>query len=867
MTAYAPPNLREFVVTPDLPPAISNLSELAGNLWWIWNPDAVELFRRLDRTMWEEVGHNPKKLINSLPVSVLHEAATEPGYISHLNRVYAAFRAHMDGPGWFASAHGEAKKSTIAYFSAEFGLHESLPIYSGGLGVLAGDHLKSASEIGLPLVAVGLLYRQGYFQQYLSPDGWQQERYPDLDFFNMAVTQCYNTDATPLRVSVELPDGAVFANVWRVNVGRVALYLLDTNVPENSAADRDITQRLYGVGTDLRIKQELILGIGGARALEALGLPVEVYHMNEGHAAFLALERIRRVLEKDPDLSFDQARQHVMATCVFTTHTPVPAGIDIFHPDTMVKFFKNFWPGLKLDEEGFLALGRADVTDKKQGFSMAVLALRLSDGCNGVSKLHGEVSRQMWHNLWPGVPEDEIPIKSITNGIHVRTWLSPDLSDLFDRYLGPEYLDNPVDFSVWEGAANIPDEELWRAHERARERMVTWARRMLKQQLIGRGATYDEVEMADQILDPEALTIGFARRFATYKRGALLLRDEARLRRMIEDTKRPIQFVFAGKSHPADNGGKELIRKIVSFCRDAHVRRKFVFIENYDMSIARYLVQGVDVWLNNPRRPHEASGTSGMKAAVNGIPNFSVLDGWWVEAYTNPDVGWSIGKGEMYADEGQQDAVESDAIYATLEREIIPTFYRRTESGLPRDWINRMKACLTRLTPVFNTNRMVREYAETFYLPALRRGRVLAEGKYARAKKLAEAKSRLRGVWGQIKVASAEFRGGAAGSAHCKVGQSMTVETVVQVPGGVDPRDVEIQLVVGPLDTSGRITDMQTVPMVKRDAASGGLPANHYRYEATLKCQTTGKQGFAIRILPGVQDQATPFEPGLIAWN
>jgi glycogen phosphorylase len=858
MADYTPPNLKEFLVTPDIPTPLKDLSEIAGNLWWVWNPDAVELFRRLDRNRWEEVGHNPVRLLNTLPTATLEEAAEDPGYLAHLKRVHTAFRHHLDQAGWFATAHEEKGKGLIAYFSAEFGLHESLPIYSGGLGVLAGDHLKSASEISLPLIGVGLLYRQGYFQQYLSPDGWQQERYPDLDFFNMAVTQVRHTDGNPVRVRVDLPDNAVFIQVWRVNVGRVPLFLLDTNLPENAPADRDITARLYGVGTDLRIKQELVLGIGGVRALEAMGMHPEIFHMNEGHSAFLALERIKMLLEKYEDLTFDEARQQVMGTNLFTTHTPVPAGIDVFAPETMTKFFKNYWPTLKIDEEGFLNLGRQDTTDKKQGFSMAVLAIRLADGCNGVSKLHGEVSRQMWHNLWPGVPENEVPIRSITNGVHVRTWLSADLTDLFERYFGDTWIEDPVDFTVWESVHNIPDEEFWRAHERSRERMVTWARKSLKRQLRDRGATYDEVELADGVLDPEALTIGFARRFATYKRGALLLRDENRLRALLEDNRRPLQFVFAGKAHPADNGGKELIRKIVSFCRDPKMRRRFVFIENYDMATARMLVQGVDVWLNNPRRPHEASGTSGMKASANGILNFSVLDGWWCEGYS-PQVGWPIGKGEIYADENAQDTVESNAIYETLEKEIVPLFYKRTEAGVPREWIQRMKACVAHLTPVFNTNRMVREYAEMFYLPSLRRGRLLASEKLARARKLAAAKLRLRDKWTTIKVVSAR----AAGDCHYRVGETMTVEAVISIPDNVDPRDVDVQLFSGRLDTSGRIAEPRVVPMAKRESTAPGL----FRYEGLIKCQNTGKQGFAIRIVPGTQDLATPFEPGLITWN
>ncbi|MFN4243947.1 MAG: alpha-glucan family phosphorylase [Tepidisphaerales bacterium] len=858
MADFSPPNLKEFLVTPDIPQALSELAELANNLWWVWNEDAIELFRRLDRARWEEVGHNPRKLLNTLPTAKLNEAAADPGYRSHLKRVYQAFRAHMDSPGWFATAHGEKDKGLVAYFSAEFGLHESLPMYSGGLGVLAGDHLKSASEIGLPLIGVGLLYRQGYFQQYLSPDGWQQERYPELDLFNMPVDLVRKDNGDPVRVEVELPETVVVAQVWRVNVGRVPLFLLDTNVADNSPADRDITQRLYGTGTDLRIKQELVLGIGGVRALEAMDLHPQVFHMNEGHSAFLALERIRMLIRKYPDLTFDEARQQVMATNLFTTHTPVPAGIDVFAPETMVKFFKNYWAGLKLDEEGFLALGRQDVSDKRQGFSMAVLAIRLADGVNGVAKLHGEVSRRMWHNLWPNVPENEVPIRSITNGVHVRTWLSPDLNELFERYLGENWTENPVNFAVFEGVDQIPDEELWKAHERGKARLVAWARQTLRRQLRDRGATYEEVERADTVLDPEALTIGFARRFATYKRGALILRDEERLRSIILNDKRPVQFVFAGKAHPADNGGKDLIRRIVSFCRDSRVRRHFVFIENYDMATTRMLVHGVDVWLNNPRRPHEASGTSGMKAAANGVLNFSVLDGWWDEAYT-PQVGWPIGKGEEYSDENQQDTVESQAIYETLEREIIPLFYHRPDGKTPFDWIHRMKNSIRELTPFFNTNRMVREYAEMFYLPSLRRGRVLAAEKLARARKLAAAKARLREHWPNIRIVSAR----AVGSGHYRVGETMTVECIVSIPDAVDPRDIEVQLYSGRLDTTSRIVEPRVVPMAKRESTGPQL----HRFEGVIKCHSTGKQGFAIRIVPGIHDLATPFEPGLITWN
>jgi starch phosphorylase len=858
MAEQTGPQIRTFQVFPDVPQALAPLMELAHNFWWMWHPDAVELFRRLDRKLWDEVNHNPVRLLGALPQERLKEAAEDEGYRAHLRRVYEAFQEHLSEKGWFNSAHAEDEKLRVAYFSAEFGLHESLPIYSGGLGILAGDHLKSASEIGLPLVAVGLLYRNGYFQQYLSPDGWQQEAYPELDFYNMAVEKLKYTDGSPVRVRVDLPENSVFCQVWMVKVGRIPLYLLDTNLTENSPADRDITSRLYGGGSEMRIKQEIVLGIGGVRALEALNIQPTIFHMNEGHSAFLALERTRVMLEHST-MTFDEARQQVMATNVFTTHTPVPAGIDFFSPELMLKYFKSMIPQLKLDEEGFLALGREDVMNKKQGFSMAVLAIRLADQYNGVSKLHGDVSRHMWHNIWPQVPADEVPIQSITNGIHVRSWLSQDMSFLFDRYLGEGWPSRPADQSIWEDVDQIPDEELWRAHERCRERLVGWSRGRLKEHLTQRGASNEDIAIADEVLDPEALTIGFARRFATYKRGALLLRDPDRLRALIADTKRPIQFVFAGKAHPADQEGKDLIRAIVQFARDSSVRRRFVFLENYDMNVARYLVQGVDVWLNTPRRPYEASGTSGMKAACNGVPNCSILDGWWVEGYAiDPNSGWAIGRDETYNDTNYQDQIESQALYTILEKQIIPQFYNRGPDNVPREWISRMKSCMRHLTPVFNTNRMVREYTEKLYLPAYHRGLHLAANGMQGTLALAKAKDELRHKWGNIKVIGVH----SSGNGHYKVGETMQVEAMVDLPE-LDPSAVRVQLYAGHINASGAIEDPQVFQM---NYARQLAPDRHV-FSGEIQCRLSGRQGFALRVLPGYKDLATPFEPGLIIWN
>ena len=856
MADFTAPTIRSFQVFPDVPAPLAPLLELANNLWWVWNPDAAELFRRLDRKLWEEVYHNPVKLLGVINQKVLAQMASDDSYLAYLNRVHTAFKAHLSEKGWYAKAHAEDPKLLVAYFSAEFGLHESLPIYSGGLGVLAGDHLKSASELGIPLVAMGLLYRNGYFQQYLTADGWQQESYPELDFYNLAVEPLRYTDGSAVHVRVDLPDNAVFCKVWKASIGRIPLYLLDTNLQENSPADRDITSRLYGGGTEMRIKQEIVLGIGGVRALEALSVNPTVFHMNEGHSAFLALERIRTLVQNST-LSFDEARQAVASTNVFTTHTPVPAGIDTFSPDMLLKYFNNYYPQLKLDQEGFLALGREEPANRKLGFSMAVLAIRLADGVNGVSKLHGEVSRKMWHNVWPQVPPSDVPIKHVTNGIHTRTWLSSDLGEVLNRYFSSRWQTDPTDQSVWEGISQIPDEELWRAHERCRERLVSWTRQTLKEQLTRRGASFDDIAIADEVLDPEALTIGFARRFATYKRGALLLGDSERLRRLVEETKRPIQFVFAGKAHPADHEGKELIKAIVNFARNPSVRRRIVFLENYDMNIARYLVQGVDVWLNTPRRPYEASGTSGMKAAANGVPNCSILDGWWDEGY-DPELGWAIGRGEGYSDPAYQDRIESQALYDILEKQIIPLFYRRTIDNIPREWIARMKSCMRRLAPVFNTNRMVRQYAEQFYIPAVKRGSVLAADGMAKAKALAKSLDRLRGKWGGIKIVGVHT----SGNGHYRVGESMQVEALVELPE-IEPSELNVQLYAGPVNATGQIEMPTELSMQHTKLIANG----RHLFTGQIECRTSGRHGFAIRVLPGSPDLATPFEPGLILWN
>ena len=848
--------IHSFTVVPSLPDALKPLLEIAHNLWWSWHPESVDLFVRVDRQLWSKVNHNPIRLLGSVSQARLDEIARDEAFIACMRRAYERMNDHINRTSWYQRRYPDQTQTCIAYYCAEFGMTECLPVYSGGLGILAGDHLKSASELGLPLVGVGLLYRNGYFQQYLNADGWQQEFYPNLDFTNLPVKPVQaDGNGHQLKVSVEMPGRTVHIAVWKVQVGRIRLFLLDTNLPENEPGDRNITSQLYGGDMEMRIRQELVLGIGGTRALEAMNIRPTVYHMNEGHAAFLALERIRMFIA-DRDVSFDEARWAGGAGNVFTTHTPVPAGIDRFPPDMIQRYFRDYVGSLKLDMEGLLALGRENVYNKNEFFSMAVLALRTSDAANGVSKLHGEVSREMWRGIWPGVPHEEVPIGHVTNGVHGRTWISPDLTRIFDRYLSLKWQTVPEDHSVWEGVDEIPDEELWRARHDRRQRLVTWVRRRLRDQLEHRGASTAEIRAAGEVLNPETLTIGFARRFATYKRANLLFRDAKRLAKMLSDADRPVQLVIAGKAHPADTQGKELIKQIVHYAREQSAVRRIVFIENYDIHVARYLVQGVDVWLNTPRRDMEASGTSGMKAALNGVLNLSVLDGWWDEAWEK-DLGWAIGRGEVYANYDYQDQVESQALYDLLEKQVVPMFYDR-DDGLPREWIRWMKNSLRKLAPMFNTNRMVADYAEKYYMPAHERSVALAGDDLSGAIELQQYKQHIREQWGQISIESIE----ADTSQPLGVEKPLDVAAVVTL-GDLSPDEVAVQLYHGGLDGEGRIVDGRAVDMDHAEELGDG----RHRFTGQLLARDSGKHGFAVRVIPGHKAMSTPFEPGLIIWD
>ena len=853
-----PRPIRTFSIIPSLPEALTPLWRLAHNLRWAWKHDAIELFIRLDSELWERTNHNPVRMLGMISQERLEKLAADVGFLAHLERATAYLDDYMDQreASWFSRTYGKEESPLIAYFSLEFGLTESLTIFAGGLGVLAGDHLKSSSDLNAPLVGVGLLYQQGYFQQYLNQAGWQQEAYEDNHFDNLPLTLERMPNGDPLTVDVQFAGRQVFAQVWRVQVGRLPLYLLDTNTALNSRPqDRDITDQLYGGDQDLRIRQEILLGIGGYRALQALGLAPVVYHMNEGHSAFLALEHTRRLMI-DHGLTFAAAREAASASCVFTTHTPVPAGHDRFPPSLMQHYFNDYAAHeLSMGWNDFMALGRENAFDTSEPFCMTVLAIKLSSYTNGVSALHGEVSREMWQSLWPGVPEQEIPISHVTNGVHILSWISRDMKVLYDRYLGPRWREEPGDREVWRLARDIPADELWRTHERRRELLVGVTRQRLRRQLEQRGALPSDIRAAEEVLDPEALTIGLARRFATYKRATLIMRDPDRLDRILNDPKRPVQIIFSGKAHPRDDPGKAMIQQIVALSREDRFRNRIVFLEDYDMIVARYLVQGCDVWLNTPSRPREASGTSGMKAAANGVLNISTLDGWWAEAYRR-EVGWAIGRGETYDDAEYQDRIEAGALYDLLERDVIPMFYDH-EGRVPRRWIEQMKASIADLSYFFNTNRMVAEYTDRFYVPLVARYRSLAEDGFARAKGLAAWRERLLRDWSQIRVNS--VNGDLPTQIH--VGRAFTAHAEVYL-GALQPEDVCVELYIGLVNPSGELVQGRPVTMQVGEKLDG----QRYLYTADAECAMSGLHGYTVRVLPYHEDLVTLFQHGMIRW-
>jgi starch phosphorylase len=841
--------VREFVVRPALPKQLARMPELAYNILWAWEPAIRTLFRRLDPALWKDSGYNPVVMLGRVAQTTLERAATDPRYLAQYQLACQRFDSHMSKP-----APDEDGK-LVAYFSAEYGLTECMPVYSGGLGVLSGDHMKSASDIDLPLVGVALLYQLGYFRQYLNADGWQQERYLENDFYSLPIQPAVDSDGAQHSVRVDLPTGPVAIRIWTMDVGRVRMLFLDTNTPENERPeDRSITSQLYGGDNDTRIRQEIVLGIGGMRALEAMGLAPTVFHMNEGHSAFLGIERIRLFIERQ-GLTFEEALEATRVNNVFTTHTPVPAGIDLFDPGLVYHYFNNYCQTSKINFDRFMALGRRNPNDGGEPLSMAILALNTSAYRNAVSRLHGAVSQEMWHSLWPTLPVWETPITSVTNGVHMPSWVNGDLADLYDQYLEPDWRNRWNDLEMWKLIKDIPNEELLEVHRRRKRRLISFVRERQTASAFRRKAAATEQRYSAEVLDPHALTIGFARRFATYKRATLLFRDVTRLKKILCDRDRPVQIIIAGKAHPKDQPGKAFIREIVQLSRDPELWKHIVFLEDYDMKVAREMVQGVDLWLNNPRRGEEACGTSGMKASMNGVLNLSVLDGWFDEAYEISG-GWAIGDRENYSED--QDSIHASNIYYLLESEIVPTFYAQSEGGLSSDWVRRMKECMINLTPRFDARRMVHEYSEQLYNPAHRNWKEVAAGNFAAARERAQWNARVREIWPQVNFVDM----GPAPTGPVMSGRSIPVRTAIRLPG-LKPSDVRVECVIGRIGASGGLEETEVVVLPNKEV-DGDIAV----FEKDVIPAQTGRLGYAVRVSPNHNDDPlTRPVTSLLKWS
>ena len=841
---FSVPPLQEFLVRPALPPSMPRLAELAYNVLWSWDHTIRAVFRRLDPHLWVASGHNPILLLSQVPQSTLERAAADPRYIAQYRRACESLDAYLD------RYHSTPKEGLIAYFCMEFGIVQCLPIYSGGLGILAGDHLKAASDTGLPLVGVGLLYQEGYFRQALNPDGWQQERYPINDFYTLPVKPIDD-----LRVTVDLPNGTVVIKLWEMKVGGVRLILLDTNVPENANSTyRDITDQLYGGDLHMRMCQEIVLGIGGLRALAALGLEPTTYHMNEGHSAFLAIERIR-LLMKNQGLTFQEALEASRRNNVFTTHTSVPAGFDLFDPSLVYEYFHRYCEEANIPFDTLMSLGRRRPYDSAERFSMAICALNTSCYRNAVSRLHGHVSREMFQDMWEKLPVDEVPITSVTNGVHLGSWVSGELAALYDQYLQPDWLETITDPKTWESIREIPDSELWEAHRRRKRRLVQFVRERVQAAAVNRQAPPNEVRRLGEVLEPDILTIGFARRFATYKRATLLFRDMNRLKKILTNPEMPVQIVIAGKAHPKDHPGKSLIREIWNSSRDPEISRRLVFVEDYSIQVGRELVQGVDVWLNNPKRPEEACGTSGMKAGINGVLNLSILDGWFDEGF-EASGGWAIGEHVDYSED--QDEMHASAIYSLLEQQIAPLFYKDRDRGIPEEWVKRMKRSLMGVCPQFNSSRMVTEYNRRLYLPAQRAWSLVVEGNFRAAREKSLWLTKLADAWDRVRFAEIDQ----IPVAPLLAGKPIALRAQVDL-AGLSPSDVLLEALIGRITPQGFLESTEAIQMTAGDFENG-----LHVFSAEYVPRQTGRLGYALRISARHYDDplTRPCHP-LIKWS
>lgn len=848
----------KITVNPQLPKRIGELLDIANNLWWSWNSEFLRLFKEIDSDLWETVGKNPVKFLKLVSQERLENVAKNEEFLAKYDEVVQHFNSYMNTTEtWFSKNYPNNTNDLIAYFSAEYGIDEIIPIYSGGLGILSGDHLKSASDLGLPFVAVGLLYKNGYFNQKIDGYGTQKTEYTNIDLDNLPILPVKDENGEDLIIDVDFPDRKLYLKIWKIVVGRISLYLMDSDIDKNIAEDRVVTLRLYGGDQEMRIRQEIVLGIAGIKLLKRLGLKPAVCHMNEGHSAFLTLEVIKDIME-EKQVSFEVAKSMCSAKTVFTTHTPVPAGNDIFPMELMDKYFSNFWPKLGISREDFLRLGMKSSQGLEQGFNMGMLALRIAGKKNGVSKLHGAVSRRLFADVWQNIAPDESPIDYVTNGIHTCTWLAPSMKEVFNKHLKPYWQDNIQDDETWEEIKNIPNQELWDTHTNRKKKLFALVKNNITTRLKSSGCSYEEINEIVSKLNPNALTIGFARRFATYKRATLIFRDLERLTQLLNDPERPVQLIFAGKAHPADKEGQDLIRYIHEISMKPQFKGKIFLLENYNIAMSRYLISGVDVWLNNPRRPMEASGTSGQKASVNGVINFSVLDGWWAEGY-NQKNGWTIGDNTEYQSYEEQDIADSESLYNTLENKIIPLYYEgKQENGVSEAWMEMFKNSIISTGGRYSTSRMVIDYTNDYYMQLAN----LSKNYYQNLDEVINFtnwKKNMYASWKDITITQSNN----LDNITIDAGNQIEVHCIVNLPENIDCNSIRAEVYYGKILENGIMEQIQTVPM---NLIEGNDEIRTYKYSAKIELKTGGNYGYTFRVMPQTNMMLDTANLDLIKW-
>ena len=848
----------KITVNPQLPKRVGELLDIANNLWWSWNSEFLRLFKEIDSDLWETVGKNPVKFLKLVSQDKLEDIAKDEEFLAKYDEVVNHFNSYMQTKEtWFSKNYPNNANDLIAYFSAEYGIDEIIPIYSGGLGILSGDHLKSASDLGLPFVAVGLLYKNGYFNQKIDGYGTQKTEYTNIDLDNLPILPVKDENGEDLIIDVDFPDRKLYLKIWKIVVGRISLFLMDSDIVKNIAEDRVVTLRLYGGDQEMRIRQEIVLGMAGIKLLKRLGLNPSVYHMNEGHSAFLTLEVIKDAME-EKQVSFEVAKSMCSAKTVFTTHTPVPAGNDIFPIELMDKYFSNFWPKLGISREDFLRLGMKNSQGIEQGFNMGMLALRIAGKKNGVSKLHGAVSRRLFSDVWPNIAPDESPIEYVTNGIHTCSWLAPSMKKLFNQYLKPYWQDNIQDDETWNDIKNIPNKELWDTHTDRKKKLFALVKNNITTRLKSSGYNYEEINEIVSKLNPNALTIGFARRFATYKRATLIFRDLERLTQLLNNPERPVQLIFAGKAHPADKEGQDLIKYIHEVSMKPQFKGKIFLLENYNIAMSRYLISGVDVWLNNPRRPMEASGTSGQKASVNGVINFSVLDGWWAEGY-NQKNGWTIGDNTEYQSYEEQDIADSESLYNTLENKIIPLYYEnKKEDGVSDKWMEMFKNSIISTGGKYSTSRMVIDYTRDYYMELAN----LSKNHYQNLDEVIDFtnwKKNLYASWKDIKIT----QNNNLDNITIDAGNQIEVHCIVDLPENIDCNSIRTEVYYGKILENGIMEQIQTVPMnlIEQDDEN-----RTYKYSAKIELKTGGNYGYTFRVMPQTNMMLDTANLDLIQW-